>query len=223
MTAAANTRAIGLPFSSGHVLALRRFEASSVGAAYTSVWHRAPNGLWTFHQNVPADQSCPRYFGAAIAKNTTGPIRIEWKGPREFRVTVDAPGRIAWYVRLAPTPATRMMNAAGRLMPSSWWEKPAVLSAMEVVARGLLGTGKMNLSGLTPNGHRFLATPRLIWSIAESRAIIRGVNVGAPAPLPQQAMLGDFRIPQRGIFAISTAIMEDRDADVQALVGGSSF
>jgi hypothetical protein len=28
---------IGLPFDSGHVLALRRFPASSIGPAYTSV------------------------------------------------------------------------------------------------------------------------------------------------------------------------------------------
>jgi len=64
---------IGLPFSSGHVLALRCFEVSSLGTAYTSVWHRDPKGRWTFHQNVPPEQSCPRYFGAAITENTTEP------------------------------------------------------------------------------------------------------------------------------------------------------
>lgn len=71
---------IGLPFSSGHVLALRRIEASSFGPAYTSVWHRDPEGRWTFHQNVPPEQSCPRYFGAALSETTTGPIRINWTG-----------------------------------------------------------------------------------------------------------------------------------------------
>jgi len=35
---------IGLPFRSGHVLALRRFCASSLGPPYTSVWHRDPAG-----------------------------------------------------------------------------------------------------------------------------------------------------------------------------------
>ncbi len=35
---------LGLPFRSGHLLALRRFPASSVGPAYTSVWHRDPYG-----------------------------------------------------------------------------------------------------------------------------------------------------------------------------------
>ncbi len=210
---------IGLPFSSGHVLALRRVEASSIGPAYTSVWQRDPDGRWTFHQNVPPDDSCPRYFGAAISENTTEPIRIDWTGPREFRVTVDAPGDIVWDVRLAPALATRMMNAAASAMPSSWWKKRPVLSTMEIAARSILGTGEMNLTGYTPNGQTFTAMPRLVWLIAESRATIRGVNVGSPAPLPKQAMLGDFRIPQRGIFAIFTSILEgQRNGEANACV-----
>ena len=35
---------IGLPFQSGHILALRRFPASTIGPGYTSVWHRDPSG-----------------------------------------------------------------------------------------------------------------------------------------------------------------------------------
>jgi hypothetical protein len=35
---------MSLPFASGHVLALRRFPASYIGPAYTSVWHRDPAG-----------------------------------------------------------------------------------------------------------------------------------------------------------------------------------
>lgn len=201
---------IGLPFSSGHVLALRCFGASSLGTAYTSVWHRDPKGRWTFHQNVPPEQSCPRYFGAAIAENTTERIRIDWTDRHRFCVAVDAPGEIRWDVRLTPTLATSMMNTAASAMPSSWWRKRAVLSTMESTARWMLGTGRMKLSGSTPNGQTFTAVPRLIWPVAESRASIRGVDAGAPAPLPKQAMLGDFCIPQRGIFAIFTCVLEDQ-------------
>jgi hypothetical protein len=214
---------IGLPFSSGHVLALRRYEASSVGTAYTSVWHRDPEGRWTFHQNVAPEQSCPRYFGAAISENTTEPIRIDWTDPRRFCVTVDAPGEIVWHVRLAPTLASRMMNAAAGAMPSSWWGKPSVLSAMATAARWILGTGEMNLTGHTPNGHVFTAAPRLIWSIAESRATIRGVDAGGPAPLSKQAMLGDFHLPQRGIFAITTAVLRGTGTEEQTLASGPSM
>lgn len=199
---------VGLPFSSGHVLALRCFEASSLGPAYTSVWHRDPKGRWTFHQNVSPELSCPRYFGAAITQNTTEPIRIDWTDQRRFRVTVDSPGEIVWEIRLVSTPATMMMNGAARAMPASWWGKRSVLCAMETLARWMLGAGEMKLTGQTPNGHAFTAMPRRIWLIAESRATIGGIDAGEPAPLPKQAMLGDLCIPQRGIFAIVTAVLE---------------
>ena len=85
-----------------------------------------------------------------------------------------------------------------------------MLSIVETAARWILGSGEIKLTGCTPNGQLFTAAPRLIWSIAESRATIRGVDAGTPAPLPKQAMLGDFCIPQRGIFAIVTSVMESR-------------
>jgi len=199
---------IGAPFSSGHVLALRCFESSSLGPGYTSVWHRDPKGRWTFHQNVPPQQSCPRYFGAAIAENTTQPIRIEWTDERRFSVTVEAPGQIVWNIRLASTPATRAINLAASAMPDSWWRKPSVLGAMETAAQWMLGIGEIRLTGRTPNGHAFTAMPRRIWSIAESRAAIRGMDAGEPGPLAKQARLGDLCIPQRGIFAIIAAVLE---------------
>jgi hypothetical protein len=37
---------LGLPFASGHVLAMRRCLASSIGPGSTSVWHRHPAGRW---------------------------------------------------------------------------------------------------------------------------------------------------------------------------------
>ena len=209
---------IGLPFSSGHILALRRIEASSFGPPYTAVWHRDPDGRWTFHQNVPPEESCARFFGAALSSNATVPIQIDWTSQRQFRVTVGATEEIVWDVRLAATLATRMMNAVAAVMPASWWTNRSVLSAMETAARSILGAGEMNLTGRTPNGHEFTGIPRLIWSIAESRATIRGIDVGLPAPLPKQAMLGDLYIPQRGIFAIFNAVMVRRRPEEQVSV-----
>ncbi len=76
-------------------------------------------------------------------------------------------GEIVWHVRLAATPATRVMNAAASLMPSRWWQKRLVLSTMEGSERALPGTGQMNLTGRTPNGHAFMGIPRVIWRIVE--------------------------------------------------------
>ena len=72
---------------------MRRFSASSLGEAYTSVWHRDPRGRWTFYLDVAPELACPRYFGSAISEAVVGEIGIEWLGPRELTVTIkDAPG-----------------------------------------------------------------------------------------------------------------------------------
>jgi hypothetical protein len=79
---------------------------------------------------------------------------------------------------------------------------------MGVVARATLGTGRLNLMGRTPNGHRFIGTPRRLWLIESSHAVVNGVNVGPAGPLVSQASLGDFLLPQRGLFAIARARVE---------------
>ena len=47
-----------------------------------------------------------------------------------------------------------------------------------------------------------------MWVINESSAPIGGVDLGAPGPFTPQAHLGDFLIPQRGIFVIGSAYLE---------------
>jgi len=59
---------MGVPFTSGDLLAMRRFPASSLGQGYTSVWHRDPQGRWTFYSDVPPQLACSRYFGSAISE-----------------------------------------------------------------------------------------------------------------------------------------------------------
>src|SRR4030095_6022371 len=80
---------IGLPFRSGHVLAMRRFPASSLGPGYTSVWHRAPVGHLTVYSTAAPELSCSRYFGSQVEENVHAQIRIEWGGPDKFRVIAD--------------------------------------------------------------------------------------------------------------------------------------
>jgi hypothetical protein len=199
---------IGLPFRSGHVLALRRFPASSLGPGYTSVWHRDPGGHWTFYSTTAPEQSCSRYFGSEIEENVHAQIRIEWDGPRTFRVIADCSRRLSWEVTLTQTAASRLMNAAARLAPDSWWRKRFLLRVMSFSARFVLGTGKMNLAGRTPNGQEFIANPQRIWLVKSSRAVVDGVDAGPAGPLPEQARLNDFLIPERGIFAVARAFLE---------------
>jgi hypothetical protein len=67
---------MSLPFASGDVLALRRFPTSSVGPAFTGVWHRSPHGEWTFYSDVPPMECCPRYFGGSQVRAVAAPIQL---------------------------------------------------------------------------------------------------------------------------------------------------
>lgn len=196
---------IGLPFRSRHVLSLRRFPASSVGPGYTSVWHRDPAGCWTFYSTVAPEHGCSRYFGREIERDVVAPIRVEWLGPARFVVLVEE--AVTWEVTLAETVASRLLNTAARLLPEGWWRKRLMLSVMGTAPRLALGTGRMNLTGHTPNGHVFVANPRQVWLVKSSRAFIRGMDAGPLGPLAEQARLGDFLIPQRGVFAVVRAFL----------------
>jgi hypothetical protein len=202
---------MGLPFASGHILAMRRFPASSLGQAYTSVWHRDPDGHWSFYQDVPPEQACPRFFGSALAGALTSDIDLAWTGPRSFEMRIDGGDTLAWQVTLAPTAATRAMSAMAALMPGPLWRSPTVLRVMAAVAGVALGAGKLGMTGRAPNGQSFIANPLRIWSIPLSSATVRGEDLGPLGPVPVQARLGDFWIPQTGLFAIGRAFFEPYD------------
>lgn len=209
---------IGLPFRSGHVLALRRFPASSLGPGYTSIWHRDPAGNWTFYSTIAPEQSCSRYFDSQIEENVHAHIRLEWNGSNEFRVIADGARPLMWEVKLTETVASRLMNAAAYFIPDAWWQSGLMLRAMAFAARIALGTGKMNLAGRTPNGQKFIANPKQVWLVKSSRAIVNGVDVGAVGPLPAQARLNEFLIPQRGIFAVARAFLEKTGREPDAII-----
>ena len=196
---------LGLPFRSGHVLALRRFPASSVGPGYTSVWHRDPRGVWTFYSTIQADLGCARYFGSEITRNIRVPIGIEWAGPTQFRVDIGA--ELHWEVWLTESLSFRWMNQAAKLVSGAERPRRVMLRAMSVAAWLALGTGKLNLTGKTPNGHQFTADPERLWWIDASRASVNGVDVGPAGALARQARLNDFLIPQRGIFTVTRAFL----------------
>lgn len=201
---------MGLPFSSGHVLAFRRFPATSLAGPYTSVWHRSPRGRWTFRQDAPADQACSRYFDAEIDRTVRAGIDLDWTGPRSLDLTADG---LSWRVELAATPMTRTMNAIAPRLPAGAWQRPGVLSAMGAVAGRALRTGRVGLQGTAPNGQRFQSHPLRVWTVSRSTALVDGEDVGEPGPLPEQATLGDFLLPQRGVFAVGRSSFEGFDPD----------
>lgn len=191
---------MGQTFESGHVLGLRRWTASSVGEQFTSIWHREPDGSWHFYESAQPQVACSRWFGHGVQESVVVPIEVSWDGPTQLHVRAE--GCVDWRLTLAASPMTRVMNAMGGGMPMAAWRSPAMLRAMGAMASATLGVGKVSMTGLTANGLPFDANPLRIWRVVDAGATIDGVDAGQPAPLPQQARLGDFWIPQRGIFAM---------------------
>ena len=105
------------------------------------------------------------------------PIRIEWLGPAQFLVV--AGSVLTWEVTLSESRTSRAMNTAARLLPEGWWREPFVLSVMGATARFALGTGRVNLSGYTPNGTS--SSPirgSCGWSTAAARSFAEWTSVG---------------------------------------------
>ena len=208
---------MGVPFTSGDVLAMRRFQATSFGRAYTSVWHRDPQGRWTFYLDAPPQVACPRYFGSAISETVVTEIGLDWSGPGALTISIEGHPDLDWRVSMTETPAIRLMNAVGGVLPDALWRKAAVLRLMGKAASLVLRAGRLGLTGRVPNHQKFMANPMIIWAVRSSAARFGDQDLGRVAPLPVQTKLGDFWIPQRGLFAIGRAFFEPLDPARHAL------
>jgi hypothetical protein len=194
---------MGVPYSRGHYLALRDMLASSVGAAYRTVWHRDPQGRWTIFTNSDPRTSCPRYFGSVAAVVRVPAIEVTWRD--DWTLDVAVSGRLSWRLTLQATPATQIMTTMGRATPQWAWNTDAVLDSMGPMAGGFLRSGRLRLRGATPNGPRFKAAPMRVWRVRGGGAEMDGADLGVPAPLTEQTRLGDFWLPQRGLFFVGQA------------------
>ena len=173
---------MGLPFASGHYLALRDFPAASFlpGSVpgYRSVWHRDPDGAWTFYATTPAEHSCARYFSSATANDAVVcPVDVTWTG--DYTLVVDIPDVLRWTIGLHDTAATRLLTTIGSRLPDGVWTSPGALGAIGRCAGALLGAGQVRLAGTMPNGQNFRIAPRRMWAVRSSRAVLDGRDLGA--------------------------------------------
>lgn len=195
---------LGQRFASGHVLALRRWPAASIGPAYTSVWHQRPDGTWRLYANVPPTHSCARYVDSATRGSWEGPIRLAWADPYRLRVDVRGVG-LEWEIDFRRTWMTRTFTAARFLLPDSALASDVVLRVLEWMARAWLKGGTLGLSGVMPNGHKYRALPRRIWLMDDARAWFNGVSLGPPVQSKVGARIGTLTVPTSGALAFLTA------------------
>lgn len=201
----------GLPFDSGHVLALRVFPQSSFGP-YRTVWHRDPGGSWSIHADARnVDHACPRYYGPACEHVGAARIDLQWTGPRTLRVTMDAPA-LDWTVTATRSPLLGLLNPLSAALPLSSWRPRALVRARERLAQAL-GMGRLQMAGVMPSGHSGLLMPRRMYLVNRSSAILDGVDLGSPARLGENPTIGGVPLPARGVLAIGQAMWPIRDPD----------
>jgi hypothetical protein len=194
---------IGLPFRSGHVLALRRFPASPAGPGFTSVWHRSPLGIWTFFSTIrlPRQRRSRHCSSGEIMQDVVTPIEIDWSGPKQFSIRIGERD-LRWNVKLAESAASRLVNAVSGWIPDSWRTSQRAARAIGSLSQCVLGTGPMSAAS-----REVLTNPGRVWLVAASTARVKGKDIGEPGALEKQARLHEFLIPQRGLFAITKAYL----------------
>lgn len=199
----------GLPFDTGHVLALRVFPQGSFGP-YRTLWHRDPEGHWSIHADAThVALACPRYYGSAC--QYAGPARIDlrWTGPRTLRVRMDQPA-LEWTLSTARSALLGMLNPVSAALPVSSWRPPSLVRARELLAQAL-GMGRLQLSGVMPSGHAGLLMPQRMYLVHRSSATLDGVDLGRPTRLPDNPVLGGVPLPARGVLAIGQAMWTVED------------
>jgi hypothetical protein len=209
---------MGLPFASGHYLALRDLPAASFLPpdipGYRSVWHRDPAGVWTFYATTPGPLSCARYFSSATSVDAVQcPIDMHWVD--DYTLTVSIPDVLRWTVAFRDTVTTRLLSRVATALPERAWTSGSALGLIGRSAGTLLGAGQIRLAGAAPNGQRFRVAPTRMWAVGDSSAALDGIDLGLVEPLPEQARLADFRLPQRGLGVVGQARFTSAPASAQ--------
>jgi hypothetical protein len=205
----------GLPFDSGHVLALRVFPENDF-SPYRTLWHRDPDGEWSIYVNgARLETACPRYYGPACTHTAFARIDLEWTGPASLRVTMTEP-RLEWTLVATETRVLRALNAISPRLPMWTWRSGALLRARELLAEHVLDLGAIRLAGTMPSGHAGILMPQRMYVIAESTAVLDGQDLGRPAKVEPNPRIGEVPLPTRGVLAIGQAAWEILDPDEYA-------
>lgn len=126
----------GLPFDSGHVLALRVFPENDFGP-YRTLWHRDPAGNWSIHVDAARlDIACPRYYGPATTSTGFATIELTWTGPSSLRVQANRPS-LEWTLTASEPSILRLLNGIGGRLPLWTWRPHALFGVRERLARRL--------------------------------------------------------------------------------------
>lgn len=199
----------GLPFDSGHVLALRVMPQGSF-EPYRAIWHRNPEGRWSINVDGPrVELGCPRYFGPACEEVGPTHIDVKWTGPYTLQVRADQP-RLEWAVTFSRSPVMALVNPLNQAMPLASWRSSVMVKARELLARGL-GMGSLELACEMPSGHHGIFMPERMYLVKSTRAVLAGVDLGAATRTRPNPDIGGVPLPARGVLAIGGGVWKIKD------------
>lgn len=199
----------GLPFESGHVLALRVFPENDF-SPYCTLWHRDPSGNWSIYVDGPRlDTACPRYYGAACEYTGYARLRLAWTGSATLHVTMDTPP-VDWTLTASSTRLLDLLNAVSAALPLVTWRPRRLVRARELLAQAL-GMGHLQLLGVMPSGHTGMLMPQRMFFIEESDASFDGVDLGRPTHLRDNPTIGRVALPARGVLGIGRGLWQILD------------
>jgi hypothetical protein len=211
----------GLPFDSGHVLALRVFPDNDF-SPYRTLWHRSPDGRWSIYvHGARLETACPRYYGPACAYTGFAHIEIAWTAPASLRITMDEP-RLQWTLTAYETPILHALNAVSPRMPLWTWRRAALVRAREILATRVLGMGEIRMSGTMPSGHVGTLMPERMYFIDAATAVLDGADLGRPSVMRPNPRIGDVTLPARGVLAIGQAMWQILNGDEYARLRGET-
>jgi hypothetical protein len=198
-----------LPCESGDVLALRVFPQNDF-SPYVSVWHRDPAGRWAIYvDGARLDTACPRYFSPACDYTGLTTISVAWTGRNSLHIQMSEPS-LDWTLTMRSTPVLTLFNAVSARLPAASWRPAALVRAREIIA-AWLGMGQIQLAGVMPSGHAGQLMPERMYFVDQSAARLAGRDLGRPVRLPTSPLIGDFRLPARGVLVQGGAGWEIRD------------
>ena len=203
---------LGVSHGSGDVLAFRRATCTSFGPPFTSVWHRDPDGRWTFYVNVEPSRSCPRFYGSVLDRVVVTDIDLRWTGIDVVCLAVPD-RRIGWSLRMRATPMTRVISGISSAVPGPLWALPGLSEGIGRAAGRLLGARGLRLGGRVPNGQRYRVEDVRVWRVEGSAAVVDGRELGPPIDGPPETGPGQedhmLPLPERGLFVAGRYVMRE--------------
>src|SRR5262249_43328004 len=136
-------------------------------------------------------------------------IGLTWAGPATLHVTMDSPV-LEWTLTAATAPVLTLLNTVSAAMPLATWRWRSLVRVRERLARAL-GMGQLRLTGTTPGGHAATLMPERMYFIDDSQATLAGVDLGRPARLPDNPVIGGIPLPARGVLASGQAVFKILD------------